>query len=86
MTGPTTPQGLAIIIKPVPKSQFQSPLAQCKFLTRQDTTKETTTLHRSNRVRKPNKMYADTLNITSVVKNNLWLWSKVQPKGIVHMF
>ena len=31
MTGPTTPQGLAIIIKPVPRSQFQSPLAQCKF-------------------------------------------------------
>ena len=29
----TTPQGLAIIIKPVPRSQFQSPLAQCKFLT-----------------------------------------------------
>ena len=33
MTGPTTPQGLMIIIKPVPRSQFQSPLAQCKFLT-----------------------------------------------------
>ena len=52
----------------------------------QDTTKETTTLHRSNRVRKPNKRYADTLNITSVVKNNLWLWSKVPPTGTVHMF
>ena len=56
MTGPTTPQGLAIIIKPVPRSQFQSPLAQCKFPTNpQDTTKETTTLCRSKRVRKPNK-------------------------------
>ena len=33
MTGPTTPQGLVIIIKPVSRSQFQSPLAQCKFLT-----------------------------------------------------
>ena len=37
----------------------------------QDTTKETTTLHRSNRVRKPNKRYGDTSNIASVVKNNL---------------
>ena len=52
----------------------------------QDTTKETTTLCRSNRVIKPNKRYADTLNIASVVKNNLWLWSKVPPKGTVHMF
>ena len=52
----------------------------------QDTTKETTTLCRSNTVRKPNKRYADTLNIASVVKNNLWLWSKVPPKGTVHMF
>ena len=51
----------------------------------QDTTEETTTLHRSNRVRKPNKRYADTLNIASVVKNNLWLWSKTPPKGTVHM-
>ena len=33
MTGPTIPQGLAIIIKPFPRSQFQSPLAQCTFLT-----------------------------------------------------
>ena len=52
----------------------------------QDTIKETTTLYRSIRVRKPNKRYADTLNIASVVKNNLWLWSKVPPKGTVHMF
>ena len=87
MTGPTTPQGLAIIIKPVPRSQFQSPLAQCKFLTSHRTpTEETTTLRRSNRVRKPNKRYADTLNIASVVKNNPWLWSKTPPKGTVHMF
>ena len=28
---PPTPQGLVIIIKPFPKPQFQSPLAQCKF-------------------------------------------------------
>ena len=52
----------------------------------QDTTKETTTLCRSNRVSKPNKRYADTLNISLVVKNNLWLWSKVPSKGTVHMF
>ena len=52
----------------------------------QDTTKETTTLCRSNRMRKPNKRYADTLNIASVVINNLWLWSKTPPKGTVHMF
>ena len=52
----------------------------------QDTTKETTTLHRSNRVSKPNKRHADTLNIASVVKNNLWLWSKKPPKGTVQMF
>ena len=45
MTGPTTPQGLALTIKPFPRSQFQSPWAQFKFLTKpQDTTKETTTL------------------------------------------
>ena len=52
----------------------------------QDTTKETTTLCRFNRVRKPNKRYADTLNIASVVKNNPWLWSKTPPKGNIHMF
>ena len=46
----------------------------------QDTTKETTTLCRSNRVRKPNKRYAGTLNGASEVKNNLWLGSKVPPK------
>ena len=33
MTGPSSPQGLVIIIKPLPRSQFQSPLAQCKFQT-----------------------------------------------------
>ena len=52
----------------------------------QDTTKETATLHRSNRVSKPNKRYADTLNIASVVKNNMWLWSKKPPKGTVQIF
>ena len=55
----------------------------------QDTTKETTTLCRSNRVSKPNKRYADTLNvhnIASVVKNNMLLWSKKPSKGTVHMF
>ena len=54
----------------------------------QDTTKETTTLYNANRVSKPNKRYADTLNvhnIASVVKNNLWLWSKKPPKGTVQM-
>ena len=86
MTDPTIPQDMAIIIKPFPRSQFQSPLAQCKFLTSHKTpTKETTTLHRSDRVSKPNKRYADTLKIASVVKNNLWLWPKVPPKGTVHM-
>ena len=52
----------------------------------QDTTKETTTLHRSNRVSKPNKRHADTLNIASMVKNNLWMWPKKPPKGTVQMF
>ena len=54
----------------------------------QDTTKETTTLCRSNRVSKPNKRYADTCNvrnIASVVKNNPWLWSKKLHKGIIQM-
>ena len=87
MTGPITPQGLAIIIKPVPRSQFSKPPGPVQVPDKpQDTTKETATLHRSNRVRKPNKRYADTLNTTSMVKNNIWLWSKTPPKGTVHMF
>ena len=52
----------------------------------QDTTKETTTLCRSNKVRKPNKRHADTLKVASEFKNNPWLWSKTPPKGTVHMF
>ena len=87
MTGLTTPQGLVIIIKPFPRSLFHSPHGPVHVPEKpQDTSKETTTLCRSNRVSKPNKRYADTLNIASVVKNNLWLWSKVPPKGTVHMF
>ena len=46
----------------------------------QDTTKETTTLCRSNRVRKPNKRHADTLKVASECKTNLWLGSKVPSK------
>ena len=73
--------------KAIPKVSVSQPPGLVQVLNKpQDTTEETTTLYRSNRVRKPNKRYADTLNIASVVKNNPWLWSKTPPKGTVHMF
>ena len=60
--------------KAIPKVSVSKPPGPVQVPDKvQDTTKETTTLHRSNRVRKPNKRYADMLNIASVVKNNLWL-------------
>ena len=66
--------------KAIPKVSVSKPPGPVQVSDKsQDTTKETTTQHRTNRVRKPNKRYADTLNIASVVKNNLWLWSKIPP-------
>ena len=84
---PHNPTGYGDNDKAIPKVPVSKPASPVQVPDKpQDTIKETTTLHRSNRVRKPNKRYADTLNITSLVKNNLWLWSKTPPKGTVHMF
>ena len=84
---PHNPTGSGNNNKAIPKVSVSQPSGPVQVPEKlQDTTKETTTLCRSNRVRKPNKRYADTLNIASVVKNNLLLWSKVPPKRSVHMF
>ena len=84
---PHNPTGSGDNNKAIPKVSVSKPPGPVQVPDKpKDTTKETTTLCRSNRVRKPNKRYADTLNIVSVVKNNLWLWSKVPSKGTVHMF
>ena len=84
---PHNPTGSGNNNKAIPKVSVSKPPGPVQVPDKpQDTTKETTTLCRSNRVRKPNKSYADTLNIASVVKNNMWLWSKTPPKGTVHMF
>ena len=86
---PHNPTGSGNNNKAIPKVSVSKPPGPVQVPDKpQDTTKETTTLHRSNRVSKPNKRYADTLNvhkIASVVKNNLWLWSKKPPKGTVQM-
>ena len=83
---PHNPTGSGDNNKVIPKVSVSKPPGPVQVPDKpQDTTKETTTLCRSNRVSKPNKRYADTLNIASVVKNNLWLWSKIPPKGTVHM-
>ena len=75
---PHNPTGSGDNNETIPKVSVSQPPGPVQVPDKpQDTTKDTTTLWRSNRVRKPNKRYADTLNITSVVKNNLWLWSKV---------
>ena len=84
---PHNPTGSGDNNKTIPKVSVSKPPGPVQVPDKpQDTTKETTTLCRSNRVRKPNKRYADTLNIASVVKSNVWLWSKTPPKGTVHMF
>ena len=58
--------------KAIPKVSVSKPPGPVQVPDKpQDTTKETTTLCRSNRMSKPNKRYADTLKIASVVKNNL---------------
>ena len=81
---PHNPTGSGNNDKAIPKVSVSKPPGPVQVPDKpQDTTKETTTLCRSNRVSKPNKRYVDTLNvhnIASVVKNNLWLWSKVPPK------
>ena len=84
---PHNPTGSGNNNKAIPKVSVSKASAPVQVPDKpQGTTKETTTLPRSNRVSKPNKRYADTLKVASVVKNNLWLWSKVPPKGTVHMF
>ena len=74
---PLNPTGSGNNNKAIPKVSVSKPPGPVQVQDKpQDTTKETTTLHRSNRVSKPNKRYADTLNvhnIASVVKNNLLL-------------
>ena len=72
MTGPITPSGSGNNNKASPKVSVSKPPGpvQVPDKPQDTTTEEATTLCRSNRVRKPNKRYADTLNIASVVKNN----------------
>ena len=81
------PMGSGDNNKAIPKVSVSKPPGLVQVPDKpQDTTKETTTLHGCNIASKPNKRYADTLNvhnIASVVKNNLWLWSKIPPKGTV---
>ena len=84
---PHKPTGSGDNNKASPKVSVSKPPGRVQVPDKpQDTTKETITLHRSNRVKKSNKRYAGTLNIASVGKNNPWLWSKTPPKGTVHMF
>ena len=86
---PLNPTGSGNNNKAIPKVSVLKPPGPVQVPDKpQDTTKETTTLCRSNRVSKSNKRYAYTLNvhnIASAVKNNLWLLSEKPLKGTVQM-